>query len=316
MAGMQPPPRNALSVDVEDYFQVSAFEGHVAGARWEALPWRVEANTDRVLALLAEHGARATFFTLGWVAERFPALVRRIVGQGHELASHGWSHVRITRQSPEELRADAGRTKALLEDTGGCPVAGYRAASFSIGRDTLWAHEVLADLGYRYSSSIFPVRHDLYGMREAPRFPFACAGGRLTELPMSTVRVFGQNLPCAGGGYFRLLPYAYTRWALRRLNRHEGRAALFYFHPWELDPGQPRQRGLPARARLRHYTNLERMEPKLARLLGEFRWGRIDEVLLEAATRPELPEGAGRATLGLAAETPPPAGAGEGGGGA
>jgi len=272
---------NAMTVDVEDYFQVSAFEPHIDRADWERQPCRVEGNTQRVLDLFAEHGVKATFFTLGWVAERFPGLVRRMVDEGHELASHGWSHVRVTEQTPAEFRADVARTKALLEDISGTEVKGYRAASYSIGEASLWALEVLGEVGYRYSSSIFPIRHDLYGMPGAPRFAFRPNGGTLLEIPVTTVAIGARNFPCAGGGWFRLLPYAVSRWALRRVNGVDGNPAIFYFHPWEIDPDQPRQRGVGWKTRFRHYLNLERMEARLRRLLRDFRWDRVDRVYLE-----------------------------------
>jgi polysaccharide deacetylase family protein (PEP-CTERM system associated) len=224
---------------------------------------------------------KATFFTLGWVAERHPDLIRRILAAGHELASHGFAHFRASDQTPEEFRADVRRTKRLLEDTGGSEVQGYRAASFSIGADNLWAIEVLAEEGYRYSSSIYPVRHDHYGMPDAPRFPHRPVGARgVLELPISTVRFAGRNLPIGGGGYFRLAPYAAFRWALRRVNRDDGMPAVFYFHPWEIDPDQPRPDGLSAKTRFRHYLNLGRMERRLAAMLADFAWDRIDRVFL------------------------------------
>jgi polysaccharide deacetylase family protein (PEP-CTERM system associated) len=273
---------NAMTVDVEDYFQVSAFERYIDLAQWAELPSRVLGNTGRILDLFAEHGVHATFFVLGWVAERHPRLVRRIVDEGHELASHGWSHVRVTEQQPEQFRADVVRTRKLLEDIGGCRVQGYRAATYSIGAGNLWALEVLAEEGYRYSSSIYPVHHDLYGMPEAPRFPFRPHKGGLLEIPVTTVHLAGRNLPCGGGGYFRLLPYVWSRWALRRVNQVDGQPAVFYFHPWEIDPDQPRQQGLDAKTRLRHYLNLSRMEGRLRRLLHDFHWDRMDRVYLDA----------------------------------
>lgn len=275
---------NAMSVDVEDYFQVSAFEPHIDRADWESLPCRVERNTDRILGLFSEHGVKATFFTLGWVAERYPQLIRRMVEGGHEVASHGYSHVRVTNQTPEDFRADVVRTKALLEDVSGQEVRGYRAASYSIGAANLWALDVLADTGHRYSSSIYPIRHDLYGMPEAPRFAFQPNGGAMIEVPVTTVELFHRNYPCGGGGYFRLLPYALSRWAMRRVNQHDGQSCVFYFHPWELDPGQPRQPGLGFKTRFRHYLNLRRMEKRLANLLRDFRWDRMDRVFLDKQT--------------------------------
>jgi len=274
--------RNAMTVDVEDYFQVSAFEGHIDRARWNTLPCRVEANTDRILVLFAAAEVKATFFTLGWVAERYPALIQRIVTAGHELASHGYSHVRVTQQQPAEFRADVEKTKKLLEDIGGVVVKGYRAPSYSIGAGNLWALDELAEAGYLYSSSIYPVRHDLYGMPEAPRFAFHPRGGEgILEVPITTLRFGRRNLPCGGGGFFRLYPYAVSRWALRRVNQGEGQSGMFYFHPWEIDPGQPRQAGLGLKTRIRHYLNLGRMESRLQALLHDFSWDRMDRIFLD-----------------------------------
>jgi len=270
-----------MTVDVEDYFQVSAFEGHIDRAQWDTLSCRVEVNTDRILALFDAAGVKATFFTLGWVAERYPALIRRIVEGGHELASHGYAHVRVTQQQPAEFRADVEKTKHLLEDIGGVEVRGYRAASYSIGAGNLWALDELGEAGYRYSSSIYPVRHDLYGMPEAPRFAFRPRGeASILEVPITTLRVGGKNLPCGGGGFFRLYPYAVSRWALRRINDGEGQSGMFYFHPWEIDPAQPRQTGLDLKTRTRHYLNLGRMESRLQALLGDFAWDRMDRIFL------------------------------------
>lgn len=276
---------NAMTCDVEDYFQVQAFFDHIDRRDWPAKESRVERNTDRVLDLFAQAGVKGTFFTLGWVAERHPAVVRRIVEQGHELASHGMAHFRADAQTTEEFRADVSRTKALLEDVGGVPVVGYRAASFSIGAGNLWAFDVLGECGYTYSSSVYPVKHDIYGMPEAPREPFRPKGPNgVLEVPISTVSMFGRNLPCGGGGYFRLLPYGYSRWAINRVNRLEHRPTVFYFHPWEVDPDQPVTPGIGLKTRVRHYTNLDRMAARLARVLREFRWGRMDHVFLD---RPE-----------------------------
>jgi len=269
---------NAMTVDVEDYFQVSAFERHVRRGDWDRLPCRVPANVDRILALFDEAGVKATFFTLGWVAERFPELVRRVADEGHEVASHGWSHVRVTQQQADDFREDVIRTKALLEDVTGREVKGYRAASYSIGKGNLWALDVLHETGHSYSSSIFPIRHDLYGMPDAPRFAFEPGPAGFVEFPVTTVRVGNRNWPCSGGGWFRLLPYAVSRWGLRRVNEGDRQPAIFYFHPWEIDPDQPRQR-VSAKARFRHYLNLERTEGRLRRLLADFSWGRMDEVL-------------------------------------
>ena len=270
-----------MSVDVEDYFQVSAFANHVRRDDWASLPSRVERNTDKVMEIFADAGVKSTFFTLGWVADRHKELIRRVVAQGHELASHGFAHYRATDQTREQFRDDVRRTKAILEDAGGVAVAGYHAASFSIGAGNLWALEVLAEEGYRYSSSIYPVRHDHYGMPDAPRFAHRPVGeAGVLELPISTVRIAGRNLPVGGGGYFRLMPYALYRRALARLNRDDGQPAVFYFHPWEVDPAQPRPEGLPLKTRFRHYLNLGLMEERLATMLGDFAWDRIDRVFL------------------------------------
>ena len=282
-------PCNAMSVDVEDWFQVQAMADAIPRAQWDSLPSRVERSTERILALFAGARTRATFFTLGWVAERHPGLVRRIVAEGHELASHGWDHRLVTSLTPEAFARDVGRTRRLLEDVGGVPVLGYRAPTFSIGPANPWAFAALAQEGYRYSSSTFPIRHDLYGAPDAPRTPYRPPGTPLWELPMTTVRLGGRNIPCSGGGWFRLAPYALFRAGLHRVNAGEGGApgipGLFYFHPWEVDPGQPRVRGLRPLARFRHTVNLSRMEGRVARLLRDFAWDRMDRVfapLLEA----------------------------------
>ena len=272
-------PRNAMTVDVEDYFQVSAFEPYIDRAAWDDKECRVERNVDRILELFDEHDVKATFFTLGWIAQRFPQMTRRLVEQGHELASHGWSHVRVTQQNPDQFREDVVRTKALLEDLSGQEIIGYRAASYSIGADNLWALDVLQETGHRYSSSIYPIKHDLYGMPDAPRFAFKPGETDFTEFPVTTVRFGARNFPCGGGGWFRLVPYAGMRWAMRRVNSHDRESVIFYFHPWEIDPAQPRQAGISAKTRFRHYLNLARMESRLNRLLGDFSWGRMDEVM-------------------------------------
>jgi polysaccharide deacetylase family protein (PEP-CTERM system associated) len=270
---------NAMSVDVEEHFQVQAMERTVRRQDWNRRASRVEASTNRILDLFAAHEAKATFFTLGWVAERHPSLVRRIVAEGHELASHGYEHIRVDAQTPAEFRADVARTKAILEDLGGVPVNGYRAATFSIGRKNMWAFDELAEAGYTYSSSINPIRHDLYGMTEAPRGPFLPAGAHgVVELPITTLRLGGRNFPCGGGGFFRLLPYAISRWAISTVNAKDAMPTIFYFHPWEVDPEQPREPGLSAKSRFRHYLNLGRMERRLARLVRDFAWDRMDHV--------------------------------------
>lgn len=276
------PIRNAMTVDVEDYFQVSAFAPHISRESWTSIFCRVESNIDRILSLLDEEGAKATFFTLGWIADRHPDMVRRIVANGHELASHGWAHHRVSDQEPHEFRDDVLRSKAILEDIGGQAILGYRAPSFSIGRNNLWALDILEEAGYRYSSSIYPIQHDHYGMPEAPRFahhPRTHHG--LLELPITTMRLFKRNFPAGGGGYFRLWPYPVSRWFLQRLNHLERRSAIFYFHPWEIDHKQPRQQGISMKTRFRHYYNLHRMEERIKALTRDFVWDRVDRIFLE-----------------------------------
>jgi polysaccharide deacetylase family protein (PEP-CTERM system associated) len=273
---------NAMTIDVEDYFQVSALAPFVPRSEWDVRECRVEPNVERILAMLDEYGARATFFTLGWIAERFPQLVRRIVKEGHELASHGFAHKRASEQSPDAFFADIQLAKVVLEDTAGIEVVGYRAPSFSIGPANAWAFECIERAGYRYSSSVYPVRHDHYGTPEAPRFTHDVREG-LLEMPVTTMRLFGRNWPAGGGGYFRLMPYTMSRWLLRRVNRVDQQPVIFYFHPWEIDADQPRVPGIDVRTRFRHYLNLDRMEQRLRQLLFDFQWGRVDQVLLEVA---------------------------------
>ena len=275
--------RNAMTIDVEDYFQVSAFAPHIARDSWDSQPCRIERNIERILALLAAHDTHATFFTLGWIAERYPQVVRAIVDHGHELASHGYGHQRASELSREQFHDDITRAKGLLEDIGGVAVRGYRAPSFSIGSRNLWALETLREAGHVYSSSIYPIAHDHYGMPEAPRFAFHPLDDAMFEFPPSTVQLFGRNLPAAGGGYFRLMPYALSRWLMRRVNQTDGQPCMFYFHPWEIDPGQPRQSGIGYKTRFRHYVNLNRMEGRIAHLLRDFEWGRVDQVFLKDA---------------------------------
>jgi polysaccharide deacetylase family protein (PEP-CTERM system associated) len=274
--------RNAMTIDVEDYFQVSAFAPHIPRNQWDALPCRVERNIDRILAMLEERNAHATFFTLGWIAERYPDMVRRIVAGGHELASHGYGHLRVTDQTPDEFREDIIHSKNLLEDIGGLAVIGYRAPSFSIGTRNLWALDLLQEAGYQYSSSIYPIRHDHYGMPDAPRFKFRPRGkDGLIELPATTVSMLGRNLPASGGGYFRLLPYSVSRWLMKQVNQTDRQPCIFYFHPWEIDPEQPKQDGISAKTRFRHYVNLNRTEPRIRSLLRDFRWDRMDRIFLK-----------------------------------
>ena len=287
------PLINLLSIDVEDYFQVSAFEKVSPPSTWEEREWRFEANTDRVLALLEARGVSATFFVLGWVAERCPALVRRLVDSGHELACHGYGHRRITTLSRDAFRDDIRRAKHHLEQISGQEVLGYRAPSYSISRRTDWAFDELLEAGYRYDSSIFPVRHDFYGMADWPRFAgFAIKDAQgtwqagepvpgqpsLREQPISTLRLAGKNLPISGGGYFRLLPYQVTRWGLRRINE-EGQPFVFYLHPWEFDPLQPRMQGAGWKSHLRHYLNLNKTQPRFQKLLEDFHFSTIRDGL-------------------------------------
>jgi polysaccharide deacetylase family protein (PEP-CTERM system associated) len=270
---------NALTIDVEDYFQVSAFAPYIPRDEWETRECRVERNIDTILGILAERGVNATFFTLGWIAERYPQVVRRIVAQGHEVASHGFAHKRATEQGEELFLADIRLAKILLEDICGQEVLGYRAPSFSVGAANLWAFDCIARAGYRYSSSVYPIQHDHYGMPDSPRFAHEVRPG-LVEVPVTTMRLFDRNWPAGGGGYFRLMPYAMSRWMLRRVNGRDQASAIFYFHPWEIDAGQPRIPGIDAKTRFRHYLNLTRMQARLRRLLRDFRWGRADHVFL------------------------------------
>jgi polysaccharide deacetylase family protein (PEP-CTERM system associated) len=288
-------PCNAMSVDVEDWFQVQAYAGAISRDRWEGLDRRVEANTERVLAIFERAGVRATFFTLGWVAERHPSLIRRIVAAGHELASHGHGHELVHQIGLDRFRADIRRAKRLLEDVGGVTVAGYRAPTFSIGpKLTPWAHDVLAEEGHAYSSSLFPIRHDLYGDAQAPRDPWLPSVMGVPELPMTTVRALGRNLPCSGGGWFRLVPYPVFRTGLRRVNAVERRPGIFYFHPWEVDPGQPHVPEAGRGARFRHRVGLDSMAHRLEKLLRDFRWDRMDKVFADviggAPSAPAVPQ--------------------------
>lgn len=275
-------PVNAMSVDVEDYFQVSAFEKTIPRDDWEKWELRVERSANRVLDIFDEAGIKSTFFMLGWVAERCPDLIRRIVNDGHELASHGYQHTRVIHQNREQFAADIRKTKALLEDMSGVEITGYRAASYSIGRNNLWALDELLEAGHRYSSSLYPIQHDLYGMPEAPRFAFLTGEQGLLEIPVTTASIGGRNLPCGGGGYFRLLPYPLYRRALKRVNNVDQQPGVFYFHPWEIDPDQPRVPGATAKARVRHYLNLSKMEGRLRRLVRDFKWDRMDRVFAPA----------------------------------
>ena len=281
---------NALSVDVEDWFQVGAFENTIRREDWDRLDYRAERNTDACLALFDEAGVKATFFTLGWVAQRSPALIRRIVDAGHEIASHGFGHERVFTLDKATFTANLARTRKLIEDAGGAAVTGYRAPSFSIDARTPWAYEALVEGGYHYSSSVAPVRHDHYGWPEAPRFAFRpIKDADLIEVPITTSIIAGRTFAMGGGGFFRLLPYALSSHAIRKVNA-QGAPASFYFHPWEIDPDQPRVNAAPLKSQLRHYTKLKDMAIKLKRLTRQFEWGRYDEVvanLVMAAAKTE-----------------------------
>ena len=271
---------NALTIDVEDYFQVSAFAPYIKRSEWDTRECRIERNVGRILDMLLERETKATFFTLGWIAERYPSLIRRIVAEGHELASHGYGHERASDLTESTFYEDIRVAKQILEDMCGVAVKGYRAPSFSIGVGNLWAFDSLVRAGYQYSSSVYPIQHDHYGMPDSPRFAYQVRPG-LLEIPITTLRVLDRNLPSSGGGYFRLLPYAMSRWMLNRVNSGDQQPGIFYFHPWEIDVDQPRIDGVDSKTRFRHYVNISRMEGKIKQLLGDFKWGRMDEVFLK-----------------------------------
>lgn len=262
--------RNYLTVDVEDYFQVAAFEKVISPDSWETYECRVAANTDAILAIFAEQQVKATFFVVGWIAERYPEMVRAIDRQGHEIGCHSEKHRKIYDLTPDEFREDTRKAKETLEQIIGKPVNGYRAPSYSITKKSLWALDILAELGFQYDSSIFPVYHDNYGIPDAPRFPYRLEEQGMMEYPISTVKFPGMNLPIAGGGYFRFFPYWFTRMALRRINRKDQQPFIFYFHPWEIDPGQPRIEGAGAKSKFRHYLNLDKTMSRLECLLRDF----------------------------------------------
>ena len=287
---IKPRPVNGLSVDVEDWFQVGAFEGVIDRDSWDGLSGRVERNCDAILEMFDEADVKATFFTLGWVAQRQPALLRRIAEAGHELASHGWDHARVHTMNRKSFAADLDKSRKAIEDAAGAQVTGYRAPSFSIDQRTPWAYMALAEQGFTYSSSVAPITHDHYGWREAPRFAFRpLPWSGLLEIPVTTAEFAGRRLAAGGGGFFRVLPYAFSRWAIRQVNNRDGRPAVFYFHPWEIDPQQPRVTNASMRSKLRHYTNLDVMAEKLKQLVLEFEWGRMDVLAArEAALATEL----------------------------
>lgn len=285
-----PPPGgivNAMSVDVEDYFQVSAFENYISRESWDKLECRVEKNVDQILASFDANQVKATFFTLGWIAARYPSMIKRIVAEGHELASHGWEHVRVIHQERKQFAKDVSRTKKTLEDISGSEVLGYRAASYSINRSNLWAHDILTEAGYVYSSSIAPIKYAQYGIEDAPRFAHYRQGekvvqqagpGAILEIPISTLSIPKKNIPCGGGGWFRLYPYKASKWAIQWVNTVDKQPCIFYFHPWEIDPDQPRQANLDLKTRFRHYQNLNSMQRKIDSLLADFEWGRMVDV--------------------------------------
>ena len=270
---------NAMTVDVEDYFQVSAFEKYISRSDWDNVECRVEKNTNLILDMFASADVKATFFMLGWVAERYPELIQRIVREGHELASHGYGHERATQQSRSEFKDDIVKAKKILEDIGGVEIKGYRAPSYSINKNNLWVHDELLETGHQYSSSVYPVKHDLYGIPDAPRFAYHCKNG-LLEIPITTTQLAGRNLPAGGGGFFRLYPYALSKWNIHRVNQKDKQSAIFYFHPWEIDPDQPKQYNAGFKSRFRHYLNLHKTKNRLKCLLTDFNWERMDILFL------------------------------------
>ena len=272
---------NAMSVDVEEYYQVSAFEPLIDRSQWPQWPSRVVETTERILQLFSNANIKATFFTLASVAQEHPQLIAKIVSEGHELASHGMSHYRITQQSQKEFLEDCSSAKKLLEDISGLEVVGYRAASYSLVEETIWAHDLLAEAGYKYSSSTYPIHHDLYGIPNGSRFTYKVSEQTdLLEIPLTTAKISGQNIPLGGGGYFRLMPYALYKKLLSSYHKNENKPSLFYFHPWEIDAKQPRPDKIPLKTRFRHYTNLARMEKKLEKLVHDFKWNRMDKIFL------------------------------------
>jgi len=274
------PVKNAMTVDVEDYFHVSAFETHIDRDDWDNIVCRIPQNLDKILALFDKHNTKATFFTLGWVAERYPHLIRDIAASGHEIASHGWSHIRIPESNPDEFYQDVDKTRKLLQDISGQPVYGYRAASYSVTRESFWIYEKLAEAGYRYSSSIFPIKHPYYGMPNAPKQPFWVTRHDITEIPLTTVELLGKPLPLSGGGWFRLIPYFAFKSGLKKVNQIN-RPGIFYIHPWEFDPNQPRQENISVKTAFRHYMNLSYVEQRMDRLLKDFQWDTMQSVFFE-----------------------------------
>ena len=270
---------NALTIDVEDYFQVSAFARYIDREHWDKNQCRIELNIEKILLLLKNNNTSATFITLGGIAERYPEMIRKIVAEGHELASHGYGHERVSNLTPEAFYQDVSRAKSLLEDISGNKILGYRAPSFSIGNNNLWALDILEKTEHSYSSSIYPVQHDHYGTPDAPRFKYK-TGKNFLEIPPTTVRFFKRNIPASGGGYFRLYPYFLSKWMIDKINNKEKKSAVFYFHPWEIDPDQPIIEGIDGVSKFRHYVNLHKTEKKLERLLQDFKWNRMDKIFL------------------------------------
>jgi len=277
---------NAISIDVEDYFQVSAFEHSIDRKSWDKLEHRVTENMDKVFHLLAEADVNATFFILGWVAERYPDIVNKIIENGHELASHGYGHQRVSDLTRDEFKNDVTKAKDILENLSGVAIKGYRAPSYSIGKSNIWALNVLAESGYEYSSSIYPIQHDHYGYPESPRFIFKDKNSGLVEIPITTMKFMNRLFPAGGGGFFRFYPYSVSKWAINRVNRIDLHPTVFYLHPWELDPFQPRQKNISAKSRFRHYLNLKKTESRLKHLLNDFQWGRIDDVFIKGKSIP------------------------------
>lgn len=278
--------KHAMTVDVEDYFHVSAFENKITSKDWGSLPLRVEKNTHRLLELFEQHDAKCTFFTLGWVAEHCPNLIKAIVDQGHELASHGYDHKRVVSMNPKQFREDVVKSKSLLEDAGGCQIVGYRAPSFSFNADNQWAYEILVELGFTYSSSTYPIEHDLYGVPDWPRFIHKRDEG-IFEIPIPTIRDGEVNKGIGGGGYFRLYPYFYSKQRIEKYLQQESAPYSFYFHPWEIDPEQPKISGVPLKSKVRHYINLSRMEDKIVKLLKDYQWSTMQDVYLSGSSQEE-----------------------------
>lgn len=277
---------NALTIDLEDYFQVSAFESVISREKWHSLPYRVEKNTNKLLELLDNNHSKATFFILGWVAQKSPGLIRKIDQMGHEIASHSFDHRRVNHLTPIQFKEDCLKSKSILEDLSGKPVIGYRAPTFSISHKTPWAHPILEELGFTYSSSVYPIKHDAYGWPGSPRFPYIATPNGLLEIPQTTAQFGRLRVPCAGGGYFRLYPYVLSHYLIDRVNVNDKQPCIFYLHPWELDPLQPKQKGIRMTTRMRHYLNLSRMQSRLERLLKDFQWKSIYDVFIETVEQP------------------------------